>query len=358
MDILFNLVYGGAFIGSLAMALVLVPIVKKLAWHFQIIDKAGSMTRKSHLSDKPLLGGLAVFISFFIVVAVIYLGGWGNFSLISAGYLLAILFGSVLIMIGGFLDDKFNLKPWQQIIWPLSAALVALLAGIRIGYITNPLGGTDNTIIYLAPITGWLVSFAWLMGMMYTTKFLDGLDGLAAGIGIIAALIIFILSLDWDVPFSGTGIMALALAGALAGFLFFNWQPAKIFLGEGGSIYIGFMLGILSIISGSKIATTLLVVGLPALDVGWVFVQRLMKGESPFSHADRKHLHYRLVDFGFSSRGAVLFLYLLSLTFGATAIFAKSFGKLVALAVLVGLMAIIASVIYLNPTKNDPAGRL
>ncbi|HNW09695.1 MAG TPA: MraY family glycosyltransferase [bacterium] len=352
MNIFFNLIYGGAFVGSLTLALILVPIVKKLAWQLGIIDRAGTKERKIHSTDKPLLGGLAVFISFFVIIGFIYWNSWGNFSRISGGYLLAIFGGSILIMIGGILDDKFNLKPWQQIIWPLLATLVVLSAGIKIGYVTNPLGGPSNSIIYLIPTVGWLISFAWLMGMMYTTKFLDGLDGLAAGIGIIAALIIFILSLNWDVPLSGTGIMALALAGALAGFLFFNWQPAKIFLGEGGSIYIGFMLGVLSIISGSKIATTLLVVGLPALDVGWVFIQRLVRGESPFSHADRKHLHYRLVDLGFSSQGAVLFLYLLSLTFGATAILAESFGKLIALAVLSGLMAVLALLIYLKSKQK------
>ncbi|HNP74859.1 MAG TPA: MraY family glycosyltransferase [bacterium] len=353
MNIFFNLIYGGTFVGSLTLALILVPIVKKLAWHLGIIDRAGTKERKIHSTDKPLLGGLAVFISFFVIIGFIYWNGWGNFSRISSDYLLAIFSGSILIMIGGILDDKFNLKPWQQIIWPLLATLVVLSAGIKIGYVTNPLGGPSNSIIYLIPTVGWLISFAWLMGMMYTTKFLDGLDGLAAGIGIIAALIIFILSLNWDVPLSGTGIMALALAGALVGFLFFNWQPAKIFLGEGGSIFIGFMLGVLSIISGSKIATTLLVVGLPAMDVGWVFIQRLVRGESPFSHADRKHLHYRLVDLGFSSKGAVLFLYLLSLTFGATAILAESFGKLIALAVLSGLMAVLALLIYLKSKQKD-----
>lgn len=353
MNIFFNLIYGGTFVGSLTLALILVPIVKKLAWHLGIIDRAGAQERKIHSTDKPLLGGLAVFISFFVIIGFIYWNGWGNFSRISSDYLLAIFGGSILIMIGGILDDKFNLKPWQQIIWPLLATLVVLSAGIKIGYVTNPLGGPSNSIIYLIPTVGWLISFAWLMGMMYTTKFLDGLDGLAAGIGIIAALIIFILSLNWDVPLSGTGIMALALAGALVGFLFFNWQPAKIFLGEGGSIFIGFMLGVLSIISGSKIATTLLVVGLPAMDVGWVFIQRLVRGESPFSHADRKHLHYRLVDLGFSSKGAVLFLYLLSLTFGATAILAESFGKLIALAVLSGLMAVLALLIYLKSKQKD-----
>lgn len=349
--LIFSPLYSLSFFLAFLLALLLVPMVKKIAVRFDIVDKAGREDRKIHLSDKPLLGGAAIFASFFAVIFLFRVFGFGDFSRIPDNFLIGIFIGALFIMIGGALDDKFNLRPYQQIVWPLLAAASVLFFGLKITYITNPLGGPTSAIIYLAPAIGGIISFIWLMVMMYTTKFLDGLDGLATGVAAIAAVIIFLLSLDWDVPLSGTGIMALALVGAALGFLVFNWRPAQIFLGEGGSIFLGFMLGALSIISGSKIATTFLVVGVPALDVAWVFIQRLARGESPFSHADRKHLHYRLLDLGFSQKGAVLFLYFVALSFGSLAIFAKSFGKLIGLIILIIFMAVIALMVYFNSKK-------
>ena len=157
------------------------------------------------------------------------------------------------------------------------------------------------------------------------------------GVTAIGALVIFTVSLYWDVPSSGTSVLALILAGACLGFLIYNWHPAKIFLGEGGSVFCGFMLGVLAIISGSKIATALLIMGIPILDVIWVIIRRLWQGRSPVS-ADRKHLHFRLLDIGLSQRQAVIFLYFLTAAFGVTSLFLRSRGKLIALAVLAGIM--------------------
>jgi len=176
------------------------------------------------------------------------------------------------------------------------------------------------------------------MGMMYTTKFLDGLDGLVSGVAVIGSIILFLVSLFWDVPLSGTSILCLILGGSSLGFLIWNFHPAKIFLGEGGSTFLGFMLGVLAIISGAKIATALLVMGLPILDVIWVIVRRIFREKkSPFL-ADKKHLHFRLLDAGLNQRQVVLLLYLLTLLFGATAIFQQTFGKLIALGILVIVM--------------------
>ena len=146
--------------------------------------------------------------------------------------------------------------------------------------------------------------------------------------------------------------MALLLLGASSGFLFFNWHPAKIFLGESGSLFMGFMLGVLSIISGSKIATTLLVVGIPALDVLLVMASRIIKRESPFSHADKKHLHFRLLMAGFKHREAVLFLYLLAIIFGLVAVVSGSLGKLIGLIALIALMSVIILVVYKKSSQD------
>lgn len=334
------------FLFSAVLGWLLTVGVKKLASFLGIVDDPETAKRKIHKQPIPLLGGLAIFLGFWLVILIVRLFGLVNFIKIPDFYLLIIFLSSFFIVIGGFFDDKYNLKPWQQIIWPLLAAFLTVSGGIYITFITNPIGGSDNEIIYLSAVVGIIISFLWLMGMMYTTKFLDGLDGLVAGVGAIAAIVIFLLSLDWDVFMSATGAMALIFAAILFGFWWHNRYPAKIFLGEGGSILIGYILGVLSIISGSKITTTLLVLGIPVLDVLWVIIWRLWRKESPFSHADQKHLHYQLLKIGFSRRGAVWFLYLVALVFGLVAVYASSFGKLVALVFMVFLMLALLFMIF------------
>lgn len=333
------LIYLLATLGGFILVLILTPLVKFVAKKLNIVDQPDASVRKIHASPMPLLGGLAIFIAVFAIIFLFRYFHLANFDRVPDSFLFAAFIGSLIIMIGGFLDDKFGLKPQQQIIFPILAATIVVLFGVRISFLSNPFGGSNNTIIYLLPNIGVFITFWWLLGMMYTTKFLDGLDGLATGISAIAGLIIFFLSLNWDVNMSATGIWALIFFGSCLGFLIFNFYPARIFLGEGGSVFLGFMLGLLSIISGSKIATTLLVVGIPALDVLWVVIQRLMRHESPFSHADNKHLHFRLLSLGLSQRQAVLWLYLIALVFGAIAILTHGLGKIIGLIILLIFMA-------------------
>ncbi|MBI4281206.1 undecaprenyl/decaprenyl-phosphate alpha-N-acetylglucosaminyl 1-phosphate transferase [Candidatus Uhrbacteria bacterium] len=335
------------------IACSITPIIRNGARRLRIVDvPERAPDRKMHDEPKPLLGGLAVFFSFFILVLLLYL--WGvdfSASHIQAKHLLGIFLGSAFLMVGGFLDDRYRLSPAKQIIWPILAALVVIASGIGVSYITNPFGGPLGTEQFrldayqkiLFWFHGWpykitfladAFTFFWLLGMMYTTKFLDGLDGLVSGVTIIGALIIAALSLDPVVHQRETALLAVLFAGAFAGFLFWNWHPAKIFLGEGGSLFAGFMLGVLSIVSGSKVATTALVLGIPILDVLWVIARRLFwERHSPLL-ADRKHLHFRLLDIGLSHRKAVMVLYGLTLYFGIAALFLQSRGKLIAFAIL------------------------
>lgn len=236
------------------------------------------------------------------------------------------------------------------------AALIIIVSGIGINYITSPLGGTIeldtvkwqifsiNGLPYHITLFADLFTIAWLLGMVYTTKFLDGLDGLVSGTCVIGSLVLFFLSLRPEVMQPETAMLCVILAGVAAGFLIFNFHPAKIFLGEGGSTFIGFTLGTLAIISGGKIATALLCMGLPVLDVVWVIARRVITKKSPLK-GDRKHLHFRLLDIGFSHKRAVLFLWFLSACFGITALFLKSRGKLIALGVLALIMIILAVVL-------------
>ena len=340
---------------SFFLAIIITPLVRRLALKYNIVDYP-SEPRKIQTQAMPLLGGLAIYISFLLVTLASWQLGWLSDGIIKTDQIMAIIFGGLIIIIIGFLDDKYNIKT-KSFIGPLLAAVLAVALGITIKYITNPFiagsGPYDRSLLYFAPHIGSIISFFWLLGMMYTTKFLDGLDGLVSGIGAIGAIILFIVSLFWDVPQSGTSILALALAGSCLGFLIYNWHPAKIFLGESGSVFIGFMLGVLAIISGAKIATALLIMGIPILDVIWVIIRRVFKEhKSPFS-GDAKHLHYRLLHVGFSHRQAVLFLYLLTIIFGSSSLFLQSAYKAIALIVLTLVMFVLAAVLVVKYNKKN-----
>ncbi|NUM25311.1 MAG: undecaprenyl/decaprenyl-phosphate alpha-N-acetylglucosaminyl 1-phosphate transferase [Candidatus Buchananbacteria bacterium] len=345
------MIYLLAVLTGTAFSLILTPFIRKLALHHQIVDLPNP--RKIHSTPTPLLGGLAIFFAFFFSTLIFWFAGYIEDSRITQTQVLAILCAGAALMIGGVLDDKFNLKPAQQIIWPLIAIALMITAGVKIQFVTNPLGG----VLEFSSLLGVITASLWILGMIYTTKFLDGLDGLVAGITTIGATIIFIVSLYWDVPLSGTSILSLILAGSCLGFLVFNWHPAKIFLGEGGSIFCGFMLGTLAIISGSKIATALLIMGVPILDVAWVIVRRIWEGRSPVS-ADRKHLHFRLLDIGLNHRQSVIVLYLITIAFGTTSLWLHSKGKIIALGILgIFMVLLITSLVwtYQQKIKNDQA---
>jgi len=319
--------------------------VMKLAVKLGVVDRPDG-GRKTQARAVPLLGGLAVFAAFFIVLDFIQ-------DKLSAGNLeprhwLGFFLGGALLMIGGFLDDKYNLKPIRQIIWPLLAAISLIAGGVEIEKITNPLGG----FIYLGWASAGLI-VCWLLGMMYTTKLLDGLDGLVSGLTAIGAFIIFLFTLTTKYYQPDIGLAALVLAAACLGFLIFNWHPAGIFLGEGGSLFLGYALGVLAIISGGKIAIALLVMGIPVLDVAWTILRRLKAGKNPFKFADRKHLHFRLLDLGLSIRQAVLLFYGLSISFGLGALFLQSAGKALALgALFVVMLLVVMFFTYLDRKKK------
>lgn len=337
------LLYFIVILASFLLAAALVPLIRRLALAKNITDKPEAKARKIHQLPTPLLGGWAIFLSATITIILARYFNLADFSNIPLKLFVAIILASTVIIIGGTLDDKFNLKPQQQIIFPLLAVIIVLLGGLRISFITNPLAAAGG-VIYISGIFGFLLIVAWLLGMMYTTKFLDGLDGLVSGISVIASMFIFLASLRWDAPMAATGIWALVLAGASLGFLAFNWQPAKIFLGEGGSILIGFLLAALSVITGSKIITTLLVMGIPALDVLWVVIARLLSRQSPFS-GDRKHLHYRLMSLGLSKKQIVWLLYFIAIGFGSLGFISSSYGKMILVICLVAVMIIFSTLL-------------
>lgn len=323
------------------LAVLLTPLVRKLAFKVNAVD-VPRPPRNLHSYPVAKLGGLAVFVS--VALSVLLYVMYGNIDplIVPFKFIWATLIGGVVLMIGGFLDDRYDLPPYILWIFPAAASLIVVLSGIGIGikFISNPFGAPISLdfLILGLPASGVFI-FLWMMGMIFTTKFLDGLDGLVAGIGLIAGLTLFALSLTPSVNQPITASFAIILVSALAGYLIYAFHPASIFLGEGGSTVVGFMLGVLSVILGGKIATALLVMGIPILDVALVIIQRIWSGKSPF-RGDRLHIHMRLIDLGFSQKQTAILLYTLSAGFGFTAVFLQSMGKFVALGILVSIMAI------------------
>lgn len=348
--------YFGYFLLAFILTLFLTPIIRVVMRRFKIVDEPKLEKRKIHKKRIPLGGGMAIFVGFFTIVFSVLFFTDKLQNDVGLNHLLGFFIGGFIIMIGGFLDDKYRLKAKQQIIAPILATLIVIGFGVGPDIITNPVGGIINLQIFqltLSNAVNWfwladLVVFVWLMVMMFTTKLLDGLDGLVTGIVLIGAMMIGFLSLQdqWLQP--DVALLSFIFAGSCLGFLIWNWHPAKIFLGEGGSLFMGFMLGGLAIISGGKIATTLLVLGLPLMDMVRVILERIKKGK-PIYVGDSEHLHFRLLKSGFSQKQAVLLFYTIAFLFGVSTLFLQSSQKLFALTLLFVLMMLLG--VYFSRKK-------
>lgn len=333
---------------AFALSVGLTVLARSLAARLNIVDEPDAK-RKTHRGKVALLGGAAIFLSFWLVIgAVVWFTDFFGKN-VHPEQLWWVFGAGVLLMAVGILDDKFRLPVWPRLLSGVAAILIVLAGGVGLSKITNPFGGViylDFLQIKLGALGTFAVMadilvFVWILGMMYSTKILDGLDGLAGGVSFIASLMIFFIAEGerWQQP--DVALLALIFAGACLGFLIFNFYPAKIFLGEGGSLWLGFMLGVLSVIAGGKLATALLVMAVPILDLGRVITIRLFNKQSIFQ-GDRRHLHYRLLDSGFSHPQAVLLFYAAATLFGLAGVFLQSGQKLLALFFLAVLMVFVA----------------
>lgn len=318
------------FVLAAGFSLLLTPWVIKLARFVGAIDQPGE--RKAHSHPMPRLGGVAVFLSCFISFGLVALF---DRPLLSGSWIFSSeggLFGLCLfiVMLLGFWDDLRSLKPFQKFGVQVLLSSVVYIAGFRVSAVMNPFGG------------GWLdvhavdypLTVLWIVGVTNALNLIDGLDGLAAGVATIAAFTILPIALLWGD--TGTAVLAVILAGALIGFLRYNFNPAKIFLGDSGSLFIGFMLAVLSIKSSTKSTTTfalvipILALGLPIMDTLLSMIRRFLHSFLPseakessivgrlktiFS-PDKSHIHHRLLARGLSHRTAVLVLYGVSSVLG------------------------------------------
>jgi UDP-GlcNAc:undecaprenyl-phosphate/decaprenyl-phosphate GlcNAc-1-phosphate transferase len=327
--------------GALVLTATLTPVLAGLARRFGVVDVPRG-ERKIHDRIIPFFGGLSIFAGLFVPMLIVLLAG----DHLTAGeidpqHFIGFFLGAIVLLVGGVFDDKFDLPPRFSILFPLIAATLAVGFGIGVEKITNPLGGA----IVLGSSLSIMLTLVWLLGMTYTTKLLDGLDGLATGVTLIGAVMIALLALSEKFSQPDVAVFALIFGAALLGFLFWNIYPATIFLGEGGSTFLGFTLGVLAVIAGSKLATTLLVVGVPMLDVAFVAWRRFREGRK-LTSGDRTHLHHLLLAAGLSQR-TILAVYLgVATVFGITTLIFASWQKMIALGILVLLSGLAVSWLY------------
>jgi len=311
-----------AILVALALSFALTPLVRRLAISLDVIDHPDE--RRVHQQPTPRWGGLAIYAGFMGSVAAavaIYP------SLRLDPQLVGILAGATLIAVIGLLDDKLELPAVLQFLAILAAGAVLVWAGVRIRYVTNPFG--DPQLVWLnawsAPIT-----LIWVFGVTKTIDLMDGIDGLAAGIGAIASATLLVMALQMKSPqpeltrsFAMVAVLAGALLGASLGFLRYNYPPARIFMGTVGAQFIGFILAAASMIGAFKVATLfavavpLLALAVPLLDTAFVVLRRFLC-RRPIYHADKTHVHHRLLDRGFSHRQTLLLIY------GLTALFSSA----------------------------------
>lgn len=320
-----------SFAVAMLICLFLTPLIKRLALRFGVVSEEND-ARRMHHHAIPRMGGLGIFIAFFITLVVF------NFSSMTAE-LWGVLLGAFVLIVLGVFDDKFALNPWIKLAVQLLAAVIPTLFGVRLDRLTNFIGVGDASYISL----GWLsypVTVIWIVGLINAVNWIDGLDGLAAGISCISALSMFLVSLIIGDPV--VALVLIILAGACMGFLPYNMNPAKIFMGDTGSMFLGYILGTMSILGMFKFyaivsfAVPFLVVGLPLFDSVFTIVRRLAGGKSPF-YADRGHIHHRLIDMGLNTKQAVMILYLVSGALGITAVVLTSSGEFRAM-IFVGVL--------------------
>lgn len=332
------------FLASFTLAVLLTAFIRKIAVKKRILDRPDGH-RKLHNRPIPLLGGWAIFLAFWSIMGYLIFFTDVLGRNLQAQRLIGVFVGSLILMVLGYFDDKKDLSPKIRLSVSALAALIAIIGGVGLDRITNPLGGVFDLSVWQINLGSWgaisvlsaLLVFFWLMGMMYTTKILDGLDGLSTGIVAIGALMIFFLSRTGKFYQPDIALVALVFAGACLGFLIFNFYPAKIFLGEGGGLFLGFLLGVLAVIAGGKIATALLVMAIPILDLIRVIYLRF-KIKQPLFQGDRRHIHFQLLDLGLGHWQTVLILYAVSFAFGLTTLFLQSREKIMVLLLLAGLM--------------------
>ena len=344
--------------GNIAIAFLLAFIVSFMAtpYTIKIANKIGAVDvpkdkRRMHTKKMPKFGGPAVIIGFLVSMAylLVVMSIEGSIDLFAeqeyGKKLLGLLLGIVAIAITGVLDDTKTLTWWQQLLGQVTAAVIVVAFGIRIEHLDIP-------FLYRVGLNeafSIIVTIIWIVGVINSINLIDGLDGLSSGISLISCISLLIIFLMNGSPMVAT-VIVTAMSGALVGFLPFNFSPAKTFIGDTGSNFLGFMLAVVSILGVAKTYTAavivlpVIVLGLPIFDVLFAIIRRIAKGKSikAVFKPDKGHFHHKLVAKGFTQKQAVLILYGLSASLGMFAIILFDSGIWKALSFLLMIIAAVA----------------
>ncbi len=336
------------FVVAAVLTFILTPRVRRIALRYRIVDRPGA--RRVHRKPIPRSGGLAV--------AATFLGVAGTFLLVNdRAHLVfvpaslqplevaALFLGGAVAAVLGALDDLLDLRARWQFLGQVALAVGAVALGIGIDIVNNPF---EPGIVRFPEVVAIGFTIFWIVGMINSINWIDGLDGLSSGVVIIAAVTLGLISLSTRVNQPLIAVLCFVLAGALLGFLRWNFHPAKIFIGTSGVQFVGYTLAVLSILGTAKVAVALLVLGVPIIDTFWIIVRRLSQRRSPFS-PDRQHIHHRLLDLGLSHRQTVLLIYGLCAALAVLALILTGASQLYA---FLGVFVASGLVLFL-PTRGD-----
>ena len=312
-----------ALVAALIISFIATPLVKLFAQRVGAMDVPGE-ERRVHDHPIPRMGGLAIFLAFLLSVVV--------FADINR-QVQGILLGAVVVVIIGVIDDIVPLPAMLKFVVQIIAALIAVWHGVVVEIISNP--NVFSAVEYLSlGVFAIPVTVIWIVAITNSVNLIDGLDGLACGVSVIASITMFVIAFVLvDV---NAAIILAALTGACLGFIPYNFNPAKIFMGDTGALLLGFVLATVSIISVFKFyaiisfAVPFLVLGLPLFDTSFAFFRRLLHGRNPMA-PDRGHFHHRLIDMGLSQKQAVAILYSISFVLGLSAVIITTDGEIKAL---------------------------
>lgn len=326
---------------SFIISIIFTPIVIKIAYHVNAIDIPKD-DRRVHTKPIPRLGGLSIYVACMISLA--------TFNKLPDNKLLGIIVGSTLIVFMGFIDDINPISAKNKLLVQIISAGILVYNNIRIISFSNPLSINSSPII-LNEYISIILSIIWIVGITNTFNLIDGLDGLTTGIATISSLMLsYIAFINGRYEFT---MITLIIVGACLGFLPYNFNPAKIFMGDTGSLFLGFMLSAISLDGTLKSATAITVLipvcvlAIPIIDTVTSIIRRLCRGQSPFE-ADKEHIHHKLMKKGLGQKKTVLFLYLINSLFGITGILIINKRYIFAICLL--LITII--ILYMNIRQN------
>ncbi|RCW77393.1 glycosyltransferase family 4 protein [Saliterribacillus persicus] len=315
-----------AFLISTLVAFIVTPLIRRIAIYFDVVDKPNE--RKKHNGSVARLGGLAIVIG--VSAGLIYLQP-------QHPHMLEIIIGGLIIVLTGLLDDFFTLKPYQKLIGQFSAAIVVVSSGLVIDKVTMPFVGQ----VQLEGL-GIVLTILWIVGVSNAINLIDGLDGLAAGVSAIGLTSILIIAItDYRIIVVYLGII---LVGSCLGFLYHNFYPAKIFMGDTGALFLGYAIAVISMLGLFKnvalfsFIIPIIVIAVPIFDTMFAIIRRAINKQS-IGTADRKHIHYQLVEMGYSHRASVLIIYGFSGFFGIMAVIFNSATMLTSL-IIIGLIVL------------------